>query len=85
MAEDVCERGRGSPDLRISETIQHRNRMIGPILVTLLVAVIVSSYILIVNRMLRSDEHWSESNQVKPNVKATVPASSWTPATPAHA
>jgi hypothetical protein len=59
--------------------------MIGPILVTLLVAAIVGSFITVVNRMLRSDEHWNESSQLKPKVKAIVPASSWTPATPAHA
>ena len=59
--------------------------MIGPILITLLVVVIVSSFITIVNRMLRSDEHWNEPNEVKPNVKAAVPASSWSPASPAHA
>ena len=59
--------------------------MIGPILVTLLVAIIVGSFIAIVNRMLRSDEHWNESNEVKPNVKATVPASNWAPASAAHA
>ena len=40
--------------------------MLGPVLVTLVVFVIVASYIGIVNRMLRSDEHWSESNHLKP-------------------
>ena len=59
--------------------------MIGPILVTLLVAVIVCSYMTIVNRMLRSDENWNESKEVKPNVKTAVPASSWAPSSPAHA
>jgi hypothetical protein len=54
--------------------------MIGPILVTLLVAVIVSSFIAIVNRMLRSDENWNESKEMKPNVKTAVPVSSWSPA-----
>jgi hypothetical protein len=60
--------------------------MIGPILVTLLVAAIVITFITIVNRMLRSDENWNESNGVKPNVKAmVVPASGWSPVSRAHA
>jgi len=61
--------------------------MIGPILVTLLVAVIVGSFITVVNRMLRSDEYWNEAKDLTPSVKAvepTAPASSWKPA-PAHA
>ncbi len=36
--------------------------MIAVFLVLLLVMVIVVSYIALVNRMLRSDENWSESN-----------------------
>lgn len=40
--------------------------MLGPVIVTLVVFVLVASYIGIVNRMLRSDENWSESNQLKP-------------------
>ena len=40
--------------------------MLGPVIVALVVFVLVASYIGIVNRMLRSDENWSESNQLKP-------------------
>ena len=47
--------------------------MIGDILVTLLVAAIVVGYMTIVNRMLRSDKHWSESNMVKSPAKAAAP------------
>ena len=47
--------------------------MIGDILVTLLVAEIVGSYMALVNGMLRSDEYWSESNMVKSPAKAAAP------------
>jgi hypothetical protein len=46
--------------------------MIGAIVVTLIVYAIVAAYIGIVNRMLRSDEYWSESNQVKAPRKAAT-------------
>jgi hypothetical protein len=60
--------------VRLREITKQFNKgkiMIGTMLVTLLVAAIVSSYMTIVNRMLRTDEHWSESNQLRP---ATKPA-----------
>ncbi len=47
--------------------------MIGAIITALFVAALVSSYMLIVNRMLRTDEHWSESNMSKPNAKPFAP------------
>ncbi len=47
--------------------------MIGDILVTLLVAAIVVGYMTIANRMLRSGEHWSESNAVQPVAKPLAP------------
>ncbi|HEY0549128.1 MAG TPA: hypothetical protein VGF13_05965 [Verrucomicrobiae bacterium] len=59
--------------------------MIGAILVTLLVAAIVGSYMTIVNRMLRSDEHWSESNQVRPAMKTAAPLHYGVTAPSAHA
>ena len=59
--------------------------MIGEILVTLLVAAIVVGYMTIVNRMLHSDKHWSESNQVKPVAITAVPAFHCATASPAHA
>ena len=47
--------------------------MIGAIVVTLIVYAIVTIYMGIVNRMLRTDEYWSESNQVKvPRTAATA-------------
>lgn len=49
--------------------------MIGAILVTLLVAVIVVSYMTLVNRMLRTDKHWHETDMVKPTLKTTTPRS----------
>jgi hypothetical protein len=59
--------------------------MIGAILVPLLIAAIVGSYMTIVNRMLRSDEYWSESNQVKPAMKTAAPLHYGVTASPAHA
>ncbi|HWN93544.1 MAG TPA: hypothetical protein VNT99_00810 [Methylomirabilota bacterium] len=47
--------------------------MIVAILVSLIVFAIVGSYMAIVNRMLRSDEQWSEPNMVKPAAKAAAP------------
>ena len=47
--------------------------MLGPILVTLLVAVIVVSYITLVNRMLRTDKHWHETDMLKPTPKKNAP------------
>jgi hypothetical protein len=38
--------------------------MIGAIVVFLIVLAIVGSYIIVVNRMLRSDEHWAESSPI---------------------
>jgi hypothetical protein len=59
--------------------------MIGAIVVTLIVYAIVASYMGIVNRMLRADEYWSESNQVKPPWKPhhrCLPV--WRPPRPTH-
>jgi hypothetical protein len=49
--------------------------MIGAILVTLLVAVLVVSYMVLVNRMLRTDEHWRETDMVKATPAAHTPRS----------
>lgn len=59
--------------------------MIGVLFVILLVAAIVGTYMVIVNRMLRSDENWSESNQMQP--EATLPGLVFqnSVASPAHA
>jgi hypothetical protein len=46
--------------------------MIGAIVVTLIVYVIVGSYMAIVNRMLRTDEHWHESDMVQPVAEAAA-------------
>jgi len=60
--------------------------MFGVFLGTLLVATIVGSYMAIVNRMLRSDEHWSESNQVKLLADTAAPPPFHHPVSPhAHA
>jgi len=37
--------------------------MFGPILVFALAVAIVATYIFIINRFLRSDEHWNENSQ----------------------
>ncbi len=49
--------------------------MIGAIITALVVAVLISSYMLIVNRLLRTDEHWSESNMTAPASKPAAPKS----------
>jgi hypothetical protein len=49
--------------------------MIGAILVTLLVAVLVVSYMVLVNRMLRTDEYWRETDMVKPSPTTAMPRS----------
>lgn len=59
--------------------------MIGEILVALFVAAIVGSYMTLVNRMLRSDEYWSESNMVKPPVNDAAPVHYGVTASPIHA
>jgi hypothetical protein len=59
--------------------------MIGAIVVTLVVFAIVGSYMAIVNRMLRSDEHWNESNIVRPAAQASSAGYSSLAASPAHA
>ena len=43
--------------------------MIGPTIVFLGVVSLVAAYIFTVNRWLRTDENWAESNQIKPNTK----------------
>lgn len=59
--------------------------MIGEIVVVLLVAAIVGSYMTLVNRMLRSDEHWSESNMVKAVAKRAASRHYGVTASAAHA
>ena len=59
--------------------------MIGAIVVTLIVYAIVGSYMTIVNRMLRSDEHWSESNIARPAAKASVADHAFAAVSPSHA
>ena len=59
--------------------------MFGPILVFAAAVALVAAYIFTVNRLLRTDEHWSESNQVKLSTKpAALPHYAVT-ASPAHA
>ena len=48
--------------------------MFGAIVVTLIVAVIVVGYMLIVNRMLRSDENWNDSTVRMPATTREVSA-----------
>ena len=59
--------------------------MIGAIVVTLIVYAIVASYMGIVNRMLRADEYWSESNQVKLAMKTAPSLPSGLAVSPVHA
>ena len=59
--------------------------MIGEIVVALFVAAIVGSYMTLVNRMLRSDEYWSESNMVKSPAKDAAPVHYGVTASPVHA
>lgn len=59
--------------------------MIGAIVTALFVAVLVSSYILIVNRLLRTDEHWSESNMTPHTTPASAPRPFGRTAEQAHA
>jgi len=59
--------------------------MIGAIITALVVAVLISSYMLIVNRLLRTDEHWSESNMTTPATKPAEPKSFRGTAKQAHA
>ena len=59
--------------------------MIGAIVVTLIVFAIVGSYMTIVNRMLRSDEHWDESNAAPAVAKAPVVGPPFGTISPSHA
>ena len=59
--------------------------MIGAIAVTLVVFSIVGAYMAIVNRMLRSDENWSESNIVRPVMKTSAVGYPGLTISPAHA
>jgi hypothetical protein len=59
--------------------------MFGPVLVFAAAVALVATYILTVNRLLRTDEHWSESNQVKAATKTTAPAGHGLAEFPAHA
>jgi hypothetical protein len=46
--------------------------MLAPILIFVLAVAIVATYILVVNRFLRSDEHWNENGQaLAPATKAS--------------
>lgn len=47
--------------------------MIGAIITALFVTALVSSFMLIVNRLLRTDEHWSESNMTAPAAQPSAP------------
>ena len=55
-----------------NKTINREKIMFGAVIVFAVVVAIVATYIFIVNRLLRSDENWSESNMVKPAVKAST-------------
>jgi len=59
--------------------------MIGAILVFVVAVALVATYIFAVNRFLRTDEHWSESNQMKPVAKTAAPVHYGVTASPAHA
>lgn len=59
--------------------------MFGAVIVFAVVVAIVATYILVVNRLLRSDENWSESNLVKPAVKAPALPRYEVAGAPAHA
>ena len=59
--------------------------MIGAIVVTLVVYAIVGAYMAIVNRMLRSDQHWNESNIVRPVTKPSAVGYPGLTVSPAHA
>ncbi len=50
--------------------------MIGSYIVFLVIAAMLATYMTIVNRMLRSDEFWSESTPLQP-VAATPPESTY--------
>ena len=54
--------------------------MIGATIVFLFAAGLVTAYILLVNRMLRTDENWSESNQLAPAPAPMPQASATAPA-----
>jgi hypothetical protein len=43
--------------------------MIGPTIVFLCAVSLIATYMSIVNHLLRTDENWSESNQIKPSAK----------------
>ena len=59
--------------------------MFGPILVFTVAVALVAAYMFTVNRFLRMDEHWSESNQMKSATKTAAPAHYGVTASPAHA
>ena len=59
--------------------------MIGPIIITLFVVAIVVGYMVIVNRMLRTDEYWNEANQAEPARKTAAPADRRMTSSLAHA
>ena len=59
--------------------------MFGAILVFVVAVALVATYMFTVNRLLRTDEHWSESNQVKPATKTTATGHYGVIASPAHA
>jgi hypothetical protein len=57
--------------------------MIGPTIVFAIAVALVAGYIFLVNRSLRTDENWSESNQARPESKrsnSAVPFGRLTPA-----
>ena len=59
--------------------------MFGAILVFTFVVALVATYILTVNHLLRTDEHWSESNMAKGATKTVAPLRCRVMPSPAHA
>jgi hypothetical protein len=55
-------RGAACGDQR-SITREQKKIMLGPIIIFALAVAIVATYIFIVNRFLRSDEHWNENSR----------------------
>jgi hypothetical protein len=54
--------------------------MFGPIIVFVVAVSLVATYIFIVNRLLRSDEHWNEKSLVLAPVSQERPATASAPA-----
>ena len=54
--------------------------MIGPTIVFAIAVALVASYIFLVNRLLRTDANWSESNMAKAEPKREAPLGRLVPA-----